>query len=556
MSFENRLTQYENYWTCLNCFGKELPFYGVRDLDELDSVIPDSESENECYIDSHWEKLSQHSKHLRLCHLNCQSLLSTFDEFVHLVSKYKLDILTLSETWLRNNVHQIAHIQIPGNSFAFKNRGEKRGGGVAVYLGEELKCKERTDLMRLEPSVEHIWIEISGKNKNSNVLLGVFYQPDSDPVKKCAWVEKFETILAAVHSKWDGILVIAGDINIDITNPSSFAQKYQGILRSFNLNQHIKDPTRKGKWLIDHIATNIPNNVIAAGVIPTPEVSDHDMPYIIVNARLSRFEARFKYIRSVKSFCSEDFVRDVSELPFSLVYAVDDPDEKISILNDLLRTCIDRHAPLVRCKITRPPAPWLKDVNIQNLQSERDRLRFTAHQTQAESDWSLYRSIRNRIKTVIKTAKRTFYSKALSSKRSKVVWSIIHRILNPSRKRIRQDPDDLNKFFVTTSERILGTYPEQRTDVVAYLDSLPEISGKTSFEMRKVHFYEVNKQLNSIRNDCSTGHDHLPVYYLKLASQYIVSPLTHIINECIAQNKFPSSWKIGRISPIPKINVR
>ena len=107
---------------------------------------------------------------------------------------------------------------------------------------------------------------------------------------------------------------------------------------------------------------------------------------------------------------------------------------------------------------------------------------------------------------------------------------------------------------MTTSERILGTCPEQLTDVVAYLDSLPEISGKTSFEMRKVHFYEVNKQLNSIRNDCSTGHDHLPVYYLKLASQYIVSPLTHIINECIAQNKFPSSWKIGRISPIPKIN--
>ena len=334
--------------------------------------------------------------------------------------------------------------------------------------------------MRLEPSVEHIWIEISGKNKNSNVLLGVFYQPDSDPVKKCAWVEKFETILAAVHSKWNSILAIAGDINIDITNPSSFAQKYQGILRSFNLNQHIKDPTRKGKWLIDHIATNIPNNVIATGVIPTPEVSDHDMPYIIVNARLSRFEARFKYIRSVKSICSEDFVCDVSELPFSLVYAVDDPDEKISILNDLLRTCIDRHAPLVRCKITRPPAPWLKDVNIQNLQSERDRLRLTAHQTQTESDWSLYRSIRNRIKTVIKTAKQTFYSKALSLKRSKVVWSIIHRILNPNRKRIRQDPDDLNRFFVTTSERILGTYPEQRTDVVAYLDSLPEISGKTS----------------------------------------------------------------------------
>ena len=104
--------------------------------------------------------------------------------------------------------------------------------------------------------------------------------------------------------------------------------------------------TYRDKWVIDHISTNIPNNVIATGVIPTPDVSDHDMPYIIVNIRLSSFEARFKYIRSVKSFCSEDFLRDVSKLSFSLVYAVDDPEEKISILNHLVRTCIDGHAPI------------------------------------------------------------------------------------------------------------------------------------------------------------------------------------------------------------------
>jgi hypothetical protein len=80
--------------------------------------------------------------------------------------------------------------------------------------------------------------------------------------------------------------------------------------------------------------TNIPHNVVATGVLPTPEVSDHDMPYVIVNARLSRFETRFEYIRSVKSFCSDEYLRDISELPFSLVYAVDDPDEKITILNE------------------------------------------------------------------------------------------------------------------------------------------------------------------------------------------------------------------------------
>ena len=34
--------------------------------------------------------------------------------------------------------------------------------------------------------------------------------------------------------------------------------------------------------------------------------------------------------------------------------------------------------------------------------------------------------------------------------------------------------------------------------------------------------------------------------------EFIVSPLTHIINSCIKNNVFPQTWKIARISPIPK----
>ncbi|CAB4033551.1 Hypothetical predicted protein, partial [Paramuricea clavata] len=67
-------------------------------------------------------------------------------------------------------------------------------------------------------------------------------------------------------------------------------------------------------------------------------------------------------------------LRDIRELPFSLEYAVDDPNEKITILNELLRRCIDQHAPLVRCKITLPPAPWLQDVSIKHLQKERETI--------------------------------------------------------------------------------------------------------------------------------------------------------------------------------------
>ena len=42
--------------------------------------------------------------------------------------------------------------------------------------------------------------------------------------------------------------------------------------------------------------------------------------------------------------------------------------------------------------------------------------------------------------------------------------------------------------------------------------------------------------------------------FVKLAKVHISSPLTHIINRCIATSSFPRLWEIARISPIPKVD--
>lgn len=55
-------------------------------------------------------------------------------------------------------------------------------------------------------------------------------------------------------------------------------------------------------------------------------------------------------------------------------------------LNRLMTECIDRHAPLKRTKITRPPAPWLKHLDVMSYQQRRDKLRYTAHRTKSGAD--------------------------------------------------------------------------------------------------------------------------------------------------------------------------
>lgn len=45
---------------------------------------------------------------------------------------------------------------------------------------------------------------------------------------------------------------------------------------------------------------------------------------------------------------------------------------------------LDRHTPLKKVKITRPPAPWLKLEDINQLQVWRNQLHYQAHQTKSE----------------------------------------------------------------------------------------------------------------------------------------------------------------------------
>ena len=90
------------------------------------------------------------------------------------------------------------------------------------------------------------------------------------------------------------------------------------------------------------------------------------------------------------------------------LYAFDDPSEQLLTLNKLILDCINQHAPLRRAKLTRPPAPWMANLNIKYIQAKKDALRATAQQTNEESDWNKYRESRNQLKKEIKTTKRSF----------------------------------------------------------------------------------------------------------------------------------------------------
>ena len=86
------------------------------------------------------------------------------------------------------------------------NIDEKQGGGVGVYIKDYITYKIRNDIISLNDSLEHLWVELKGKNKKSPNLIGVVYQPPEN-AKKIEWSETIDAVLSSIKSTWDSIII-------------------------------------------------------------------------------------------------------------------------------------------------------------------------------------------------------------------------------------------------------------------------------------------------------------------------------------------------------------
>ena len=378
-------------WSCHAWGLRELPLYHQ-------DVLPMNKKEGAVnnYINTHVTKLQELKTLISICHLNTQSMTSTFDEFQFMVNESKSDIITLSETW--NDKHLLEYVNLPGYKFSYRNRDEKRGGGGGVYIKDcSITCKIRN--------------------------------------------EKIDAVLSSIKSTWDSAIILTGDTNVDLLSSSTTRDMYEQMLHTYQLSCHITKPTRKGKKLIDHISSNMcKNKILHSDVLPCPIISDHDTPYSIVKTPTNEYEIRYKFIRNLKHFDLETYINDFMALSFATVYSFNETDDQLDTLNKLILSVIDKHAPLVKTKFTRPRAPWMKDIKTNKLQRERGHWRHEAHKNPTDENRGTYRESRIKIKKAVKEKKIQFYRKVLSSKNSKEIWKVIHRILYPNMSTLQLHP--------------------------------------------------------------------------------------------------------------------
>ena len=78
----------------------------------------------------------------------------------------KFDGIALSETWIIPEHHDLTQLNYEGCSITTKSINGKYGGGVPLYVNENLECDEIWDISKvIENSMESIFVKKNAKQK-------------------------------------------------------------------------------------------------------------------------------------------------------------------------------------------------------------------------------------------------------------------------------------------------------------------------------------------------------------------------------------------------------
>ena len=108
----------------------------------------------------------------------------SFKEFYSKI-KFKFIIVCLSETWVDDfSFSKNSNLQLSGYKVLHQTRKYRKGGGVCVFVHENLSFKLTEDLSMTCDAVRSLSIEISS-TKSKNIILNTIYRPPNGDMKQC-----------------------------------------------------------------------------------------------------------------------------------------------------------------------------------------------------------------------------------------------------------------------------------------------------------------------------------------------------------------------------------
>ena len=198
------------------------------------------------------------NNNLKILHVNARSLLSDlkFEEFQLFVncSKDLWHVICVSESWLTDEVISIR--QLDGYTGYFKNRQNKTGGGVIVYVSDKhVKCSSEIVVDGICMEALFIQCQLSPAMA---IVVGQKYNPPS--TDNTSFINELNTCLEKLD-QMNKTTFVCGDFNADLFSiyKENNCQNFFNTMTSFGYWPSISKTTRASDnklSLLDNIFCN------------------------------------------------------------------------------------------------------------------------------------------------------------------------------------------------------------------------------------------------------------------------------------------------------------
>ena len=273
---------------------------------------------------------------------------------------------------------------------------------------------------------------------NSRTRMVIIYRPPSSKTNQLTTSQFFDEFCNLMEQLiiLSGNLLIAGDFNYHVDNSTNTDTiKFNKILESFNLQQHVNGPTHKKGHTLDLIITRTGDRLVINIEIHDPMFSDHSAVSCTLQLEkppLGRAEIQYRKLRNINMDSFNEDLRKSNFNSDSELPTIIDQYEKT------LEETLQKHAPLKRRTITlRLSAPWYNE-EIGKSKRHRRRLERRWRASRLCIDKEIYIKQCQIVNDMIKEAKTTYYSSAISNNKynQKILFHTVDKLLHRKTREI------------------------------------------------------------------------------------------------------------------------
>ena len=395
-------------------------------------------------------------------YVNARSVGNKTDEIRDCLMDEDVDALALSETWLRGDATDdtiLAELMPEAYQCEHTPRVTRGGGGVALITKKHLPClKVRTHAYRTFEYIECLL------GTGPPLRIVVLYRPPPSQalyVPFSDFITDFDSYLQDLLIT-GGRLLIIGDFNIHVDKADDIqAQQFADLLGSYNLAQHVHEPTHISGHTLDHVLSPTSQPAPQISVLDR-KISDHF--YISCSLQLTTPVTAPRQIayRCTKKISPALFSEDVLRSPLTS-HTTTTVDERVAQYDSVLYNLIDIHAPLKhRVVPLRRGALWYTDA-IRTAKQKRRRCERRWRKTGLTVHKDMYVREKRLVNDMIREARTEYYKSLIHENRlnPKRMFGVVSSLLGKENNCVlpkgRSDMElasDFSTFFIEKVNRV------------------------------------------------------------------------------------------------------